>query len=113
MNWITPKDRVKMRQRLTKKMPVPVWALLVFIAFAVMAAGGLLAQVIDSESAAAVKAYKEAEYLKTASLSDIQELTVKTAWYRAGQFSGFVLVVLTVGAAIGLSHGISIVRVSK
>ena len=109
----TNKERVRMKQRLAKKINMPVWVLIVFISIAVMMLGVLAAQAFEIEKQSAVNTYKEAEYLKTASLADVQELAIKTVWYKAGLMSGLVVISLAVGTAIGLAHGVALVRVSK
>lgn len=97
----------------TKKMVIPIWMFWGFLGVAVLALVLLIVMSIESEKDAAVTAYKETEYLKSASLGEIQELALKKAYFGVSQMAPFIFLLLGVGAAFGLANGVCLVRVSK
>ena len=103
----------KLNNKLLTKISVPIWALMLFIGLGLLTIGLLVNLGIQSDNDVALSKYKESQYITASSLENIKIDAEKNTLYQLGKMSGFITIILSIGAAIGLSHGIAIVRVTK
>lgn len=99
--------------RLHEKVRLPKWAVIALAFGCVMAIVFMIATFNAEDRATTSTAQLKETVMRSTSLRGMTEYAEKGVLYDAANGGWFYLLILVVGLAVGLSHGIALVRVKR